>query len=663
MLLKNLSIKTKLLLLVSFPTILLVYFASSLSLEKISQYRELKRIDRLSGISTLYGELAHQLQKERGMSAGYLGSNGAKFAAELPEQCKASDAALGHLKSALASFDRTSYATSLGDLIDTAAASLERLQTVRGGIANRSANASDAINYYTDTIGQLLKIPAHLSLLSRNAELSTLANCYASLLQGKELSGVERATLTNSFARDNFSSGFYNRFVTTIAKQETYLDLFLTYADAAQRELYRSKLADPACDEVLRLRKQAVDKGMEASLGGVDAPHWFQAATRRIELLKEIETRLAEDLKERGHQMISATRFAMITTVSVTLLALLFTTVLAAMIVSGIVGTLADITGAAHDFASGNLTRRIAVSGRDEVAQAAVSINSFVDDAQRTVRSATDSSQETATASEELSATADALAGNIRQQVALATQTESLAREVGGDAALTEELSVNSTEVLKQTFEMLQKFINDLDRVNGMIVRDTTSQQQLAGKMTALNSEAERIHEVLGIISDIADQTNLLALNASIEAARVGEQGRGFAVVADEVRKLAERTQRSLVEIDSLTTGITSAIAGIHSEVGRIADNITGISRDSQGLIVDAQSTSEILSCTVASSSTLVEKSTTIAQRTQELAAIIGRMTELAQQNGYAGDNTRQVAHLLAEKSHLLQHELKHFAV
>jgi methyl-accepting chemotaxis protein len=116
----------------------------------------------------------------------------------------------------------------------------------------------------------------------------------------------------------------------------------------------------------------------------------------------------------------------------------------------------------------------------------------------------------------------------------------------------------------------MKELKNIIDKIMSLVETTTEGLNINAEKSHIVASQADEIKNVVSVIREIADQTNLLALNAAIEAARAGEHGRGFAVVADEVRKLAERTQKSLGEIDST---INTLVQSINEIVENIEEN------------------------------------------------------------------------------------------
>jgi len=262
---KNFKINSKLTLMVALPLLGLIYFTIDNTLNKLVIVEQMNSLQQLAELAIKSSALIHELQKERGISAGFIGSLGQEFTTELKAQRVNTDTSISTLKNFIGEVLVLNN-KEIQDTLQLSLKKLKKISTKRFLINKLEINVEDELRYYTSIINTLLTNINHLSKFITDGKLSHNAMAYVNLLQAKEKAGIERGTLNNAFSKGHFDPTIYKTFVLLVGAQDIYTKNFFFFANNEQQQFYQEVMNHDSTNEIEQIRDMAFKRASKSQI-------------------------------------------------------------------------------------------------------------------------------------------------------------------------------------------------------------------------------------------------------------------------------------------------------------------------------------------------------------------------------------------------------------
>ena len=617
--LHRLPMRFKFALVLVLPLIALGWFAASGAIARQAVVNELSRMQALTALAQQAGGWVHQVQRERGMTAGFLGSLGKVFGDRLRQQRSDTDAAAEAFFQQRDQLDATLLTSTISSQLAAVEQQWQQNQSLRDQVDLLSVATPEALGHYTGLNSLLMVLVGELAHLTGEGAITRQLAAYYNLLEAKDLAGIERALLSNVFAADAMPEATLQRLLSLIGEERAFLETFRVLSGAANREALEAALSGPEVERVLERRALAIQ---QTAGYGVNPEEWFDWQTVKIGRLKALEDSVsasivstADELKRQAQRDLWwYLAIAVVTAVIAIGMAIL----IVCTITRPLQRALVSIAERGDD-----LTQRLPVPGSDELSRLYQVVNDASAQTEQLIAEMKRNAQSVALASNEIAQGNQDLAQRTEEQSASLVQTAS------------------SMEQMTATVRQNADNAHQAQRMTGGVANQAQEATEVAMQarqaMQHIHQANEQVTTIVTAIDNIAFQTNLLALNASVEAARAGEHGRGFAVVADEVRKLASRSAEEASQIRHL----------VNNNVARI--------NEGEALVATTSDTLEKIAARVQQVATLVDEIATASHEqsagVEQISHAMAQLEDVTQQNASLVEQVATASRSLDEQA------------
>lgn len=623
--------------------------------------------------------LVHELQKERGTSAGFIGSGGANsFLSRLVDLRQLSDAKKSVLAERLSAYRVAADPIAQTPLFSRIQEKLIDLDAQRRSVDSGTVSVAQMAAFYSGLIDDLLSLFAVAAQSSEDIGVTKRALLLLPFLEAKENAGLERAMGANGFGAGAFAPALIAKLNSRIERQDALLVNFRKLAPKRHITALDGIARSPEALEVERFRSIANAWSNTQNLQGVTGPQWFDSITQKIDRFYDLEQTLVDEVRSAATDAKVQAQQSLMLFATLIVVGLAILMALATALANSIRRPLRELMVSAKDISSGDFDAEIPwVEARSEIGAFANNLKQFAanmehheqlkeqqrdeekrileEQAQEEKRQQDEQLVRQAMSERERAERQRILANELEEfstliKTDVSNGIEAIAEQTGKTDAAKTELTGFSGSLIDDVAQALsaadsaaqgsnavaaaaEELSTSLNGVQDQMATSQNLVTQTADEaiamrdgLSGLTDAAAQISSVVSLISEIAEQTNLLALNATIEAARAGEAGKGFAVVATEVKNLANQTAGSTDDIRTHVERMEHEVAQAVDKVGQIVGKIEKVAGNSSAvssaILEQTNTTHEITQSILRAASDV----TTVNERVNVMSEGAGRL-------------------------------------